>query len=231
MCGRFAGFSTLEEIASHFSIDGPFPEEVRANYNVAPSQQVLAVVQEDVKRARSFLHWGLVPFWAKDPAIGNRMINARSETADQKPAFKAAFRRRRCLIVNDGFYEWTGAKGKRQPVFIRPREQSGPFAFAGLWEVWKPGNDPGADPYRSCTILTTEAADSIRPIHHRMPVVLRPEGYRMWLDPACADVRALNRLLREKICREFVHRPVSTKVNSPSNNEPSLVRSSEGSDP
>jgi putative SOS response-associated peptidase YedK len=231
MCGRFVGFSSLDEIVSRFSIDGSFPEAVRASYNVAPSQQVLTVVEEDGKRGLSFMHWGLVPFWAKDPSIGNRMINARSETVEQKPAFKSAFRRRRCLIVNDGFYEWTGAKGHRKPVFIRPRDRHGPFAFAGLWELWRPENDPGAAPYRSCTILTTEAADSIRPIHHRMPIVLSPEGYRTWLDPACADVGALRRLLQKEICRAFEHRPVSMKVNSPSNNEPSLIHAAGGSDP
>lgn len=229
MCGRFVGFSTLDEIVSHFSLDGPLPEEVRANYNVAPSQQVLAVVEKDGQRELSFMHWGLVPFWAKDPSIGSRMINARWETADQKPSFKAAFRKRRCLIVNDGFYEWTGAGGKRQPVYIRPEGLRGPFAFAGLWEQWKPESLPGEDPYRSCTILTAEAAASIRPIHHRMPMVLDPEGYRTWLDPACSDIGLLRRLLQEKTCRAFVARPVSTKVNSPSNNEPSLIGEVEGS--
>jgi putative SOS response-associated peptidase YedK len=223
MCGRFAGFSTLDEIRAHFSIESGPSEAVRANYNVAPSQQVLSVVEDGGERCLVFLNWGLVPFWAKDRTIGSRMINARSETVAQKPSFKAAFQKRRCLVVNDGFFEWARVEGKKQPVYIRPRNESGPFGFAGLWEVWQAKDEPDAAPHRSCTILTAEAAASIREIHHRMPIVLKPGAYRQWLDPAVTEPEVLHRLLGDYCHREFEHRPVSRKVNSPANNEPDLI--------
>jgi putative SOS response-associated peptidase YedK len=231
MCGRFAGFSTLDEIRAHFSVETDPPEAVRSNYNVAPSQQVLSVVEDGGERRLVFLHWGLVPFWAKDRTIGSRMINARSETVDQKPSFKAPFQKRRCLVVNDGFFEWARVDGKKQPVFIRPRNESGPFGFAGLWEVWRARDEPETAPHRSCTILTAEAADSIKAVHHRMPVVLKPEAYRQWLDASVTGPEVLRRLLRDHCHRDFEYRPVSRKVNSPANNEPDLIEAVRGSEP
>lgn len=163
MCGRFVAFSTTDEIRKHFGVDHLRAEQVRPSYNVAPTQQVAVVFQEQGKRVLEMMHWGLVPFWAEDPAIGNRMINARVETVAEKPSFKAAFRKRRCLIVNDGFFEWTGPKGNRQPVYIKPKGNTGPFAFAGLWEAWRPKEEPEADTLRSCTVLT-RVCGAMRPV-------------------------------------------------------------------
>lgn len=220
MCGRFVGFRPIEVLRDHFPIDHA-AVETTANYNVAPSQEVLAIVRREDANWLQRLHWGLVPFWAREPSIGNRLINARAETVAAKPSFRSAFRRRRCLIIADGFYEWTGPKGRKQPVFITlPGED--PFAFAGLWERWRPpGTD--ADVYHSCTIITTAASPSIQPIHHRMPAVLKPEAYQAWLDPGLKDADTLNRLLAGQIRTEFTHRPVSTAVNTPRNNGPACI--------
>jgi putative SOS response-associated peptidase YedK len=215
MCGRFVAFSTIDEIQKHFGVDRLLAEQVQPSYNVAPTQQIAVVLQDDAQRVLEMMHWGLVPFWAKDPSIGSRMINARSETVAEKPSFKAAFRKRRCLIVNDGFFEWTGPKGNRQPVFIRPNEERGPFAFAGLWEVWRPRENPAAPALKSCTILTTDSSESIRQIHHRMPMMLKPEAYSVWLDPT-TDLQQL------EVYRDFKTEPVSQAVNSPENNDPSI---------
>lgn len=223
MCGRFVGFSTAEQIGRHFGIDRFRAEEIRPNYNVAPMQRIAAVFQEGQERILEQMHWGLVPFWARDLSMGARMINARSETAAEKPSFKAAFRKRRCLIVNDGFFEWKGPAGKKQPMFIRPEGEEGPFGFAGLWETWVPKEGRDAEPYRSCTILTAEASASIRPIHPRMPIVLKPEAYDRWLDPGEGDPDTLNGILAESLYRQFESRPVSTEVNSPLKNGPSLI--------
>jgi putative SOS response-associated peptidase YedK len=208
-------FSTIDEIQKHFGVDRLLAEQVQPSYNVAPTQQIAVVLQDDAQRVLEMMHWGLVPFWAKDPSIGSRMINARSETVAEKPSFKAAFRKRRCLIVNDGFFEWTGPKGNRQPVFIRPNEERGPFAFAGLWEVWRPRENPAAPALKSCTILTTDSSESIRQIHHRMPMMLKPEAYSVWLDPT-TDLQQL------EVYRDFKTEPVSQAVNSPENNDPSI---------
>jgi putative SOS response-associated peptidase YedK len=213
MCGRFVGFRTITELERYFPIDQTACEgEVAANFNVAPSQEVLTIVHGEGGNLLGKMHWGLVPFWAKDRTIGNRLINARSETASEKPSFRNAFKRRRCLILADGFYEWTGPKGKRQPVYLTLPDET-PFAFAGLWEIW---DDKGRaiEPYTSCTILTRAAAASVKPIHHRMPVILAPEGYTAWLDPGCQDVDRLNEILHTRILTELVHRPVSARVNA-----------------
>jgi putative SOS response-associated peptidase YedK len=211
MCGRFVGFRTLAELESYFPIDRTACE-VAANFNVAPSQEVLAIVCREGANVLEKLHWGLVPFWAKDRSIGNRLINARSESAAQKPSFRSAFKRRRCLILADGFYEWTGPKGNRQPVYLTLPDEA-PFAFAGLWEVWDDRGRAG-EAYTSCTILTREASPSMRPIHHRMPVILAPEGYAPWLDPACRDAGQMTAILQNQILTDLVHRPVSSRVNS-----------------
>jgi putative SOS response-associated peptidase YedK len=185
---------------------------VAANFNVAPSQEVLAIVRREGANVLEKLHWGLVPFWAKAPSIGNRLINARSETVARKPSFRSAFKGRRCLILADGFYEWTGPKGSRRPVYLTLPDEA-PFAFAGLWETW---NDKGRaeKAFTSCTILTRAASASVRPIHHRMPVILAPEGYATWLDPACQDVDRLTAILQTQLLTDLVHRPVSSRVNA-----------------
>lgn len=220
MCGRFVGFRSLDELKGYFPIDKAACE-VTANYNAAPSQEVLAVVKHAGENWLERFHWGLVPFWAKDISIGNRMINARSESIAEKPSFRNAFKKRRCLILADGFYEWKGEKGRKQPVFITLPDKK-PFAFAGLWETW---NNKGAQEfiYKSCTIITTGASKSIRDIHHRMPAILKAEAYETWLDPANQNTAKLHGILKESIWTEFVNYPVSTQVNSTRNNDISCI--------
>jgi len=199
-------------------------------FNIAPSQPV-AVVRlapgrngpdaAEPGRELVWLRWGLVPSWAKDPAVGNRMINARAETAAEKPAFRAAMKRRRCLVAADGFYEWQsrGSRRRKQPYFIHRRDDR-PFAFAGLWESWE-----GADHsyLETCTLLTTEANDLMRPIHDRMPVILAPESYEPWLHVSHPDPRALAPLLRPSPSEPFEAVPVGTYVNRPGNEGPKCI--------
>ena len=184
MCGRFVGFRSLDELKGFFPIDKAACEAI-SNYNVAPSQEILAIAKYQSENWLVKFHWGLVPFWAKDVSIGNKMINARSESIAEKPSFRNAFKKRRCLILADGFYEWKGEKGRKQPMFITLPDHK-PFAFAGLWETWNTGDQDSI--YKSCTIITTQAGESIRDIHHRMPVILNPPAYESWLDPGNQDV-------------------------------------------
>ncbi len=221
MCGRFVGFRPLETLIAHFPIDET-AVDVSASYNIAPSQDILAIVRQEKKNHLVTFHWGLVPFWAKDKRIGNRLINARAETAASKPSFRAAFRRRRCLILADGFYEWQGEPGSKRPMFLTLPDER-PFAFAGLWETWDNGGKERVA-HRSCTILTRQASESVRPIHHRMPVILKPEAYTTWLDPAIRDIQTLERIVREQICTELASRPVSKQVNATRNKGPDNLR-------
>ena len=216
MCGRFVQFSSLRTLEAHFPIDA-IAADVAASYNVAPTQEVLAIIHQDGHRLVK-LRWGLVPAWAKDLAGASRLINARAETAAQKPSFRAAFKRRRCLIMADGFYEWQGEKGSKQPYFIA-LPSNRPFAFGGLWETWKSKTAADDDPvYKSCTILTTAASESIRAIHHRMPVVLRPEAYEDWLNPQIQDADRLSVILQDHLVRKMRYYPVSKRVNRVQNN-------------
>ena len=221
MCGRFVGFRGLEELMDHFPIDVS-KVDAYENFNVAPSQQVLAIARYEEKNHLVKFNWGLVPFWAKDKSVGNRMINARSETAATKPSFRSAFKKRRCLILADGFFEWKGDKGNKQPMFLTLIDAK-PFAFAGLWETW---DDNGKEPvaYRSCTILTREASLSVRPIHHRMPVILKPAAYGPWLDPGNRDIRLLQDIIQTQIYTELTSKPVSRRVNSVRNNSQENIR-------
>ena len=194
MCGRFTLRAPASVIAEQFSLfEVP---TLKPRFNIAPTQPVPVVRMTpqpaEPQRQFVFLHWGLVPSWATDPAIGNRMINARAETAADKPSFRTALRRRRCLIVADGFYEWQTVGKRRQPMFIHRRDDR-PLAFAGLWESWE-GADHSA--LESCTILTTAANDLVRPIHDRMPVIVDPEDYGRWLDPAVQQPEPILPLLR-----------------------------------
>jgi putative SOS response-associated peptidase YedK len=221
MCGRFVGFRRLEELQQYFPIERAACE-VTANYNVAPSQQVLAIVKRDAQNWLDRFHWGLVPFWAKDQSVGNRMINARAETLAVKPSFRDAFRKRRCLILADGFYEWKGTQGRKQPMFLTLASGS-PFAFAGIWETWSP---PGSTQsvYPSCAIITTAASASVRAIHPRMPAILKPDVFEDWLSPSNQDAEQLARLLNDGLLTELVSHPVSTRVNSTRNNDPDNVK-------
>lgn len=220
MCGRFVGFRRLQELIKHFPIDLA-NVEVTPNYNVAPTQEILSIARHDEKNHLEKLHWGLVPFWAKDTTIGSRMINARSETVTTKPSFRTAFKWRRCLILADGFYEWKGEKGHKQPMFLTLPDGR-PFAFAGLWETWdNRGKEPA--PYRSGTILTREASESVMPIHNRMPVILKPEAYGPWLNRDNQDVKSLQEIMQDQVYTELKSYPVSKQVNSVKNNRPDNI--------
>ena len=217
MCGRYTIASPEEWIREEFDLF-ELPSDYRPRYNVAPSQEVLAVVQAGDTRRAGWLRWGLVPFWAKELAIGNRMINARAESVAEKPAFRNSFRRRRCLIVADGFYEWQQTDESKVPMWIHRRSHR-PFAFAGLWDRWQP---PEGEPVVSCTIVTTSANDALRPIHERMPVILPREARATWLDPS-ADVDALLSVLRPYEGDDLEAHAVSTLVNSPKNDVPDCI--------
>lgn len=223
MCGRFVGYTPVEVIRDRFGIHRVRIEALASSYNVAPTQQVAVVFQKGSERVLGRMRWGLVPSWAKDPSIGNRMINARCETAADKPSFRSAFRRRRCLIVNDGFFEWAGASGRKRPFFIVPRDAERPFGFAGLWERWRSRDTERPAVLETCTILTTEASPSVAEIHHRMPVVLKPEAVDAWLDPEQSDTAVLQEILSGGQYRSFEVVPVSSDVNSPKNDGPSLI--------
>jgi putative SOS response-associated peptidase YedK len=221
MCGRFVRHSSQALIEQTFNIDA-VETRAEASYNIAPTQPVAAVVANGGNRLLD-LHWGLVPFWAKDRSIGNRLINARMETAAEKPSFRSAFKRQRCLIVADGFYEWQGEKGRRRPWYLR-LPSGKPFGFAGLWEIWQPGAD---SEYRSCTILTTAASESVRTIHHRMPVILRPDTHHDWLDPDMRDTGHLKQLLLDGQIRDLKSHPVTKRVNDVSHNDPACIEPAE----
>ena len=221
MCGRFVGFRRLEELIEHFPIDVA-NVEVSPSYNIAPTQEILAIVRHDDRNHLEKLHWGLVPFWAKDTSSASRMINARSETVATKPSFRMAFKWRRCLILADGFYEWKGEKGNKQPMFLTLPDGR-PFAFAGLWEAWdNRGKEPTA--YRSCSILTREASGSVRPIHNRMPVIVKPEAYDAWLSRDSQDVRLLQDIIQNQVYAKLNSVPVSRQVNSAKVDRPGNLR-------
>ena len=218
MCGRYTLTSPIEVLAEEFGIMGPLPE-VWPSYNVAPGRNVAAVVDGgDGGRHLELLKWGLVPSWAKDPGIGNRMINARSETAAEKPSFRKAMRERRCLILADGFYEWRKMGNGKQP-YHAAMQDGRPFAFAGLWEDW----ERDGERLRTCTILTTEANDLMREVHDRMPVILPPDAYATWLDRGARDPAPLLPLLVPYPSSDMRTYPVSRAVNRPSNDGPVCV--------
>jgi putative SOS response-associated peptidase YedK len=212
MCGRISLSTSPEELAEELELPG-LPQDFVPRYNIAPSQKILAIVADPAAgRQAAFYRWGLVPFWAKDPSIGNRMINARAETVAEKPAFRNAFTRQRCLVPVSGFYEWKKEGSGKVPMHIRLASRK-PFALAGLWEEWKPKS--GA-PIRSCTILTTTGNEFMAPIHDRMPVILSRDAQARWLDPTHppADLRDL---LAPSADAELEAWEVSTLVNSPAN--------------
>ena len=208
MCGRFTQHHPIEEIIERFEV-AEVEYEPEPRYNIAPTQTVTAIIQNHA-RAVVGLQWGLIPFWAKDPKIASQLINARAETLAEKPSFKYALSKRRCLIPIDGFYEWKKQKGGNQPYYIRRRD-GGLFAFAGLWEEWK---TPEGEVRKTCTIITTEPNELMATIHHRMPVIFKPEHEAEWLDPAAHYAPALTQLLRTYPDGELEMLPVSRAVNS-----------------
>ena len=211
MCGRFTQTASPEVIAEQFKITNP--PLFTPRYNIAPSQPI-AAIRIDPDRATwtlVMLRWGLIPSWAKDPKIGNQCINAKAETVAEKPSFRSAFKKRRCLVIATGFYEWQVQGRAKQPIWIGLQSKR-PFAFAGLWEQWKP---PEGEPLETCTIITTEPNDLMAPIHNRMPVILSPASYDQWLDLSFQQIEPLKALLRPYPSEELTAYPVSTLVNNP----------------
>ena len=228
MCGRYAFFTPIEAVTRLFGVSEVHAHEIGPRYNIAPTQDVpiirVSPFLDDGEarppvRELALARWGLVPFWAKDLAIGNRMINARGETVAQKPAFRAAFRKRRCLVPADGFFEWQRTASGKQPWYIHAASGE-PLAMAGLWELWDPPE--GGVPVASCTIITTQANEFMRPLHDRMPVVLDAAGREAWLGVA-TDTAELQALLAPAAEEALEAWPVSRRVNSPFNEDSSLV--------
>ncbi|MYC29285.1 MAG: SOS response-associated peptidase [Chloroflexi bacterium] len=217
MCGRYSLIADIQELARQFEFDGSgFDNSPR--YNVAPTQSVLTVTHREERQAEQ-MRWGLIPSWAKDASIGNRMINARGETVAQKPSFRNALQRRRCLVLADGFYEWQKAGKAKRPMRI-VLKSGAPFAFAGLWESWR---SPEGETVRSCTIVTTAANDLLRPIHERMPVILPHELEDFWLDGDVTDSAALTDVLAPYPDEAMDYFQVSPLVNKATNNGPDLI--------
>ena len=219
MCGRFTIMLDADDAREAFGL-AETPVDWVPRYNVAPTQMLPVLVSAEERRV-AMMRWGLVPSWAKDVSIGSRMINARSETLEEKPAFRGAFRSRRCLILADGFYEWqksASGKGPSTPFYFR-RADGKPFAFAGLWEFWR---TPEGQDLRTCTIITCTANGVVAPVHERMPVMLSAEDGWSWLKPNPAPV--LSALLRPYPADAMVRYPVSRAVNSPDRDGPELVQ-------
>ncbi len=217
MCGRYTLSAGSEAIQQAFALDsagnwgGP-------RYNIAPMQPV-AVITDRQPKALSLCRWGLVPVWAKDPKIGSRMINARSETAHEKPSFRSAFKRRRCLIPADGYYEWARQGGRKTPMYIQ-HAQRDIFAFAGLWESW---DDPQGKRLNTCAILTTAANARIRHIHQRMAVMVEPADYDLWLAPRELASGEWQPLMKVPRAEQLTYHEVSTQVNTVRNDHPALI--------
>jgi len=240
MCGRFVSSTPPDQLAAYFDVDG-VPEQLLdrgPNYNTAPTTGVFVVHRDGAVRVLDAFRWGLVPPWAKDPKVGNRMINARAETVAEKPAYRSAFRNRRCIIPADGFFEWssptTASGSKKQPWYIH-RPDGEPYAFAGLWERWhgpsraKGGGEPAAtvdrrgEPLHSCAIVTTAANEPMRELHDRMPAILPRSAWDTWLDPEAVDTDLLGSFLVPAPAELIAFHPVSTEVNNARNKGEHLV--------
>jgi putative SOS response-associated peptidase YedK len=230
VCGRYTSTSTTAQVAAFFAAEEVKTDELPLRYNVAPSQQVYAIAErrpkgegDEPRRQLGSFKWGLVPSWAKDPSIGNRMINARAETLSSRNAYKRALARRRCIIPADAFYEWQvqefEGRRRKAPYVIQHRDGT-PLAFAGLWEVW---HDAEEQPLRTCVIITTEANRLLAPIHDRMPVVLPREAWDEWLDPDNQDVTRLQKLLVPAPEKEFEAYQIGTLVNNVRHEGPGLI--------
>lgn len=218
MCGRFTLTADRDQIEERFSFRMT-NVTLTPHYNIAPSQPVLSLMREGEESRAGFLRWGLIPSWAKDEAIGNRMINARAETLAEKPSFKRALQKRRCLIIADGFYEWKAEGKKKTPMFISLKSRE-PFGFAGLWETWKA---PSGEAIHSCTIVTTTPNTMMAAIHNRMPVILSREAETLWLDRMIDDPQKLLPLLAPYSDTEMAAYEVSLLVNSPRNDVPACI--------
>lgn len=220
MCGRYTLTASGDALAEEFDLSRE--PEIEARYNIAPTQEVPVIRATPNGSELARLRWGLVPSWAKDPSIGNRMINARAETVAEKPSFRAAFKRRRCLVPANGFYEWQKlADGTKQPFHMRLKSRR-PFAIAGLWERWQSKN-PQESPLDSFTLITTEANALTEQVHHRMPVILSGPERRTWLDPNQTDRTCLEDLLKPYAPEAMEIFPVSRFVNRPQNDSPRCI--------
>jgi len=219
MCGRFTLTVNPAELQDTFT-DYSFPNRFAPRFNIAPSQPVLAIPNDGLNKADFFI-WGLIPMWAKDPSIGNRLINARGETIAEKPSFRGSFKHKRCLILADGFYEWKTAAGKKTktPYFIHMKDRK-PFAFAGLWDSWE---SPNGSSVKTCTIITTEPNELMASLHNRMPVVIHPRDYGKWLEPSPQTPENLLPLIKPYPADIMSAYAVSTLVNKPENDTPQLV--------
>jgi len=217
MCGRYTLTADANTIQLTFNLDA-VSNNLQPRYNIAPSQPVPIITNQNPSEL-TFVKWGLVPSWAKDASIGYKMINARSETASEKPSFRSAFKRRRCLIPVDGFFEWSKQGKKKVPMYIH-LEDNELFAFAGLWETWQ---SPDGSELQTCTILTTEPNDLIKPLHHRMAVILDKSDYDLWLTPDDVPADVLQPLMKPFPQDRMRVYEVSTLVNSPKNDDPSII--------
>ncbi len=221
MCGRFSNNAKPKQIETEFKIGKVNPKLFTPRYNIAPTQNIAVVLEQSGERIVENLRWGLIPSWAKDESIGNKLINARAETLAEKPSFKNAFRSHRCIIPASGFYEWqkkgTGAK---QPYYFHLKGKE-VFGFAGLYEQWL--DRETGEQIQTCAIITTEANRVLEPVHDRMPVILKPKDYEQWLDEKENDTDKLQKLLAPYPSAEMESYQVSKSVNSPSNNSPELL--------
>ncbi len=220
MCGRFVLTTAGEALAEHFDLETA--PALAPRYNIAPSQEVAVVRRRQVEGSRelAMLRWGLVPHWARDPKMGARMINARSETVAEKPSFRDAFKRGRCLVPVSGFYEWQRSGKGKQPYYFRGKDER-PLAIAALWDRWR---GPENTVIESCALLTTAANELMRPIHDRMPVIVEPANYRLWLDPASRNADRLHALLTPRTTDELEAFAVGTAVNNPRHDDATNVK-------
>ena len=226
MCGRMTLTRSGSEIAEYFALEMAADNvtemdgaPLRPRHNVAPSQPVLTITQTaEGPRAISWRQWGLIPSWSKSASMGGRLFNARSETANEKPSFRTAWKHRRCLVVADGFYEWTPRNRDHQPYHFRSREGA-LLAFAGLYEEW---HGEGGEVIESCTVLTTEASADLEGVHHRMPVILASDRFELWLDPA-SNPDELKSLMRSAAKGTLLRQPVGRGVNNPRLDDPSCL--------
>jgi putative SOS response-associated peptidase YedK len=222
MCGRFTLTATFEQLIERFDIESfRIEEDYVPNYNVAPSQSVLAVINNGKINKMGYLRWGLIPPWSKEPKMGNKMINARAETLSEKASYRNAYQKKRCLILADSFYEWKRHKDKtKTPMRIKLKTDD-LFAMAGLWEQWK---SPEGQLLYTCTVITTTANDLVKDIHDRMPVILKAEDEKIWLNPSITDTNLLQPLLKSFCEEQMEAYEVSSLVNSPKNNSIELAQ-------
>ncbi|WP_423802287.1 SOS response-associated peptidase [Neobacillus sp. SAB-20_R2A] len=222
MCGRFTLTATIDQILDRFDIQAFLDEEnYLPSFNIAPSQLVLAIINDGTSNRMGFLKWGLIPPWAKDMSIGHKMINARAETLTEKPSFQMPFRKKRCLIIADSFYEWKRNDDKtKTPMRIKLKDDN-LFAMAGLWDKWK---SPEGQSVFSCSVITTAPNELMKDIHDRMPVILKPEDEHKWLDPSITDTNFLNQFLVSFNKDQMEAYEVSSLVNSPKNNSMDLIQ-------